>query len=44
MSGFEKKVDNEGNINPKYIDLMDEDEPIAGQNLYVYLLFHQINY
>ena len=31
MSGFEKKVDNEGNINPKYIDLMDEDEPIAGQ-------------
>lgn len=31
MSGFEKKLDNEGNINPKYIDLMDEDEPIAGQ-------------
>jgi len=31
MSGFEKKLDNEGNINPKYIDLMDEDEGIAGQ-------------
>ena len=31
MSGFEKKLDNEGNINPKYIDLMDEDEAIAGQ-------------
>jgi len=31
MSGFEKKIDDKGNINPKYIDLMDEDEPIAGQ-------------
>jgi hypothetical protein len=31
MSGFEKKLDDEGNINPKYIDLMDEDEQIAGQ-------------
>jgi len=31
MSGFEKKLDSQGNVNPKYIDLMDEDETMAGQ-------------
>ena len=31
MSGFEKKLDEKGNVNPKYIDLMDEDETIPGQ-------------
>jgi hypothetical protein len=31
MSGFEKKLDDSGNINPKYIDLMDEDPILAGQ-------------
>lgn len=31
MSGFEKKLDDEGNVNPKYIDLMDEDEGLPGQ-------------
>lgn len=31
MSTFEKKLDSDGNINPKYIDLCDEDQPIAGQ-------------
>ena len=29
--GFEKKVLENGQINPKYIDLCDEDPPIAGQ-------------
>ena len=31
MSGFEKKLDEKGNVNPKYIDLMDEDESVPGQ-------------
>ena len=30
-SGFEKKILDNGQINPKYIDLCDEDPPIAGQ-------------
>ena len=29
--GFEKKILENGQINPKYIDLCDEDLPIAGQ-------------
>ena len=29
-SGFEKKKEN-GKINPKYVDLLEEDKPIAGQ-------------
>jgi hypothetical protein len=29
--GFEKKILENGQINPKYIDLCDEDPPIAGQ-------------
>jgi hypothetical protein len=29
-SGFEKKTVN-GNVNPKYVDLLEEDKPIAGQ-------------
>jgi hypothetical protein len=31
MSAFEKKVLPNGSKNPKYIDLCDEDPPIAGQ-------------
>jgi len=31
MSGFERKVLKNGKPNPKYIDLCDEDSPIAGQ-------------
>ena len=31
MSSFEKKVLTNGKKNPKYIDLCDEDTPIAGQ-------------
>jgi len=31
MSAFEKKILENGEINPKYIDLCDEDTPIAGQ-------------
>lgn len=31
MSGFERKLDNDGKPNSKYIDLCDEDAPIAGQ-------------
>jgi hypothetical protein len=30
-SSFEKKLDNKGNVNPKYVDLLEEDKPIAGQ-------------
>ena len=31
MSGFERKNLENGDANPKYIDLCDEDPPIAGQ-------------
>ena len=31
MSGFERKKLENGELNPKYIDLCDEDPPIAGQ-------------
>lgn len=31
MSGFERKLNDKGEPNPKYIDLCDEDAPIAGQ-------------
>ena len=31
MSAFEKKTLDNGSPNPKYIDLCDEDPPIAGQ-------------
>lgn len=31
MSGFERKNLENGNLNPKYIDLCDEDPSIAGQ-------------
>uniref|UniRef100_A0A6C0HZL8 Uncharacterized protein n=1 Tax=viral metagenome TaxID=1070528 RepID=A0A6C0HZL8_9ZZZZ len=31
MSGFERKILENGQINAKYIDLCDEDQPIAGQ-------------
>ena len=31
MSAFEKKTLDNGKANPKYIDLCDEDPPIAGQ-------------
>jgi hypothetical protein len=29
--GFEKKNTKTGEINPKYVDVLDEDKPIAGQ-------------
>jgi hypothetical protein len=29
--GFEKKKTDTGNINPKYVDVLDEDKQIAGQ-------------
>jgi len=28
---FERKMDSNGNSNPKYVDLLEEDKPIAGQ-------------
>ena len=31
MSGFEKKLNSDGSVNKKYVDLCDEDTPIAGQ-------------
>jgi hypothetical protein len=31
MSGFERKLNKDGKPNPKYIDVCDEDQPIAGQ-------------
>jgi hypothetical protein len=31
MEGFERKILENGQINPKYIDLCDEDPPLAGQ-------------
>lgn len=30
-SGFERKTDNQNNSNSKYVDLLEEDKPIAGQ-------------
>ena len=29
--GFERKTDDKGRVNPKYVDLLEEDKPIAGQ-------------
>jgi len=31
MSGFERKILEDGRANPKYVDLCDEDQPLAGQ-------------
>ena len=31
MSGYEKKMNSDGSINSKYVDLCDEDPAIAGQ-------------
>ena len=31
MTSFEKKTLPDGSVNPKYVDLCDEDPPIAGQ-------------
>ena len=28
---FERRLNSDGSENPKYIDLLDEDKPIAGQ-------------
>ena len=28
---FERKITSDGRVNPKYIDLLDEDKPISGQ-------------
>ena len=30
-NGFERKFDNQNNPNSKYVDLLEEDKPIAGQ-------------
>ncbi len=30
-SGVEMKTTSSGEVNPKYIDLLEEDKPIAGQ-------------
>ena len=31
QEGFVKKLDANGNVNPSYVDLLEEDKPIAGQ-------------
>lgn len=31
MSGFDKKINEDGSTNTNYVDLCDEDQPIAGQ-------------
>jgi hypothetical protein len=31
VSSFERKLDKNGKQNPKYVDLLEEDKPIAGQ-------------
>ena len=31
MSGYEKKMNADGSVNSKYVDLCDEDQAIAGQ-------------
>jgi hypothetical protein len=31
VASFERKMDKNGNPNPKYVDLLEEDKPIAGQ-------------
>lgn len=31
MSGYETKMNADGSVNPKYVDLCDEDQAIAGQ-------------
>lgn len=31
MTSFERKTLSDGSINPKYVDLLDEDSPISGQ-------------
>ena len=30
--GFLKKLNEDGTVNPKYVDLLDEDKPISGQS------------
>ena len=35
MSTFERKTLENGQENPKYVDLLDEDPPIAGQKFAV---------
>ena len=30
-SSFEKKTNMDGSVNPKYVDVLEEDKPIAGQ-------------
>jgi hypothetical protein len=30
-TGYERKLDSKGKPNPKYVDLLEEDKPIAGQ-------------
>ena len=37
-SKYQKKM-VDGKENPKYVDLLDEDKAISGQNFVVYLFF-----
>jgi hypothetical protein len=38
-SGFERKLDKNGQSNPKYVDLLEEDKPIAGQKFVCVIFF-----
>ena len=29
--GFTRKTNPDGSVNPKYVDLLEEDKPISGQ-------------
>jgi hypothetical protein len=29
--GYERRLNNDGSVNPKYVDLLEEDKPLAGQ-------------
>ena len=35
-TGFERKVNKDGSINKRYVDLLDVDKPIAGQGFGCY--------
>ena len=30
-SHFTRKLNDDGTVNPKYVDLLEEDKPISGQ-------------
>ena len=39
QSKFERKLQSNGKPNPKYIDLLEEDKPLAGQKFVCVSLF-----